>query len=75
MKRDPETKQMRDKLLTYVEEDKAHSLKAVLRGMVEDSIRPRTGKGSFRVSPILLLLASLSAFSLGTFLYFSMVQP
>lgn len=75
MKRDPESKQMRDRLLSYVEEDSAHGLTAVLQRVVEDSIRPRTDKGRLRVSPILLLLASLSAFSLGTFLYFSLVQP
>ena len=75
MKRDLETKQMRGRILSYVKEDGIHSLGAVLRRVVEDSIRPRTDEGRLRVSPILLLLASLSAFSIVVFIYFSVVQP
>lgn len=74
MKRDVKTKEMRDRLASYLEQDTRHGLTAMLRRMVEDSIRPRTEKGRLRLSPILLLLASLSAFSLVIFLYFSVVQ-
>lgn len=75
MKRDPETKEMRDRLLSYVEENSDHGLMAMLRRMIEDPIRPRTDRGTFRLSPILLLLMSLSVFSLVTFVYFSVVKP
>jgi hypothetical protein len=70
-----ETKEMRDRLASYMGQDNQHSLTAMLRRLLEDAIRPRTDKGGFRVSPILLLLAVLSVFSSVTFLYFSMVHP
>ena len=74
MKRDLKTKEMRDRLATFLEQDSRHGLIAMLRRTIEDSIRPFSKKGRFRVSPVLLLLAGLSAFSLVIFLYFSVVQ-
>lgn len=71
----PEIKQMRDRLLSYLEEDSGQGVTPMLRRVVEDSIRPRTDEGRLRVSPILLLLALLSAFSLATLVYFSVVKP
>jgi len=75
MKRDLEITGMRDRLATYTEQDNQHSPTAILRRLLEDPIRPRTDKGAFRVSPMLLLLTVLSVFSLATFLYFSLVRP
>jgi hypothetical protein len=75
MKPDAQTKEMRDRLAIYLEQDTGQSLTAVLRRMVEDPIRPHSDAGCFRISPILLLLAVLSAFSLAAFLYFSLVRP
>ena len=74
MKRDLKTKEMSDRLRTFLEQDSRHGLIAMLRRTIEDSIRPFSEKGRFRVSPVLLLLAGLSAFSLVIFLYFSVVQ-
>jgi hypothetical protein len=75
MKPDAQTKEMRERLVIYLEQDTGQSLTAMLRRMVEDPIRPRSDAGRFRTSPILLLLAVLSAFSLAAFLYFSLVRP
>jgi hypothetical protein len=41
---------------------------------IEDPVKPRTDKGSFRANPILLLLAALAAVAGGTFLFFSLAQ-
>ena len=41
---------------------------------IEDPLKPRTGKGSFRANPILLLLAALAVVAGGTFLFFSLAQ-
>jgi len=75
MKRDAQTKEMRDRLAIYLEQDTGQSLTDMLRRMVEDPIRPRSEAERFRISPTLLLLGVLSAFSLGAFLYFSLVRP
>jgi hypothetical protein len=75
MKLDAQTKEMRDRLAIYLEQDTGQSLAAMLRRMVEDPIRPRSEAGRFRISPILLLLSVLWAFSLGAFLYFSLGRP
>lgn len=66
---------MRYRLAIYLEPDSRNNLIAALRRLIEDPIRPRTDTGSFRVSPILLLMAVLSASSLVVVLYFSLVRP
>ena len=75
MKRDIETREMRHRLATYVEQDAQHSLAGMLQRLLRDPIRPRTDRGRFRVSLILLLLSVLLVFSLVTFLCFSTVHP
>lgn len=75
MKPDIEIKEMRDRLGIYVEQDLQQSLTAMLRRLLGDPIRPRTDDGRFRISPVLLLLAVLAAFSFVSFLYFSVVRP
>jgi hypothetical protein len=75
MKRDLQTKEMHDRLATFLEQDGRHSVITMLQRMVEDPICPRAENGRFRVSPVLLLLAAFSIFSLVIFLYFSVVQP
>lgn len=75
MKPEIETKEMRDRLAIYVEQDPQHSLTAMLRRLVRDPIRPRTDDGRLRISPVLLLLAVLATFSFVSFLYFSLVRP
>jgi hypothetical protein len=75
MKRDLEIREMHDRLAVFLEQDGRHSVIGMLQRMVEDSICPRTADGRFRVSPVLLLLAAFSVFSLVIFLYFSVVQP
>jgi hypothetical protein len=75
MKPDAQTKEMRDRLALYLEQDTGQSLTAMLRRMVEDPVCPRSEAGRFRISSILLLLGVLSAFSIGAFLYFSLVRP
>jgi hypothetical protein len=41
---------------------------------IEDPLKPRTDKGSFRANPILLLLAAVAVVAWGTFLFFSLAQ-
>jgi hypothetical protein len=41
---------------------------------IEDPLKPRTDKGSFRTNTILLLLAALAVVAGGTFLFFSLAQ-
>jgi hypothetical protein len=41
---------------------------------IEDPLKPRTDKGSFRANPTLLLLAALAMLAGGTFLFFSLAQ-
>jgi hypothetical protein len=45
---------------------------ASMQRWTEDPLKPRTENGSFRLNPILLLLAVLATFSTGAFLYFSL---
>jgi len=41
---------------------------------VEDPLKPRDEHSRFRVNPILVLLVTIFALVLGTFLFFSLVQ-
>jgi len=75
MKPEIKTKEMRDRLAIFVEQDPEQSLTAMLRRLLRDPIRPRTDDGRLRISPVLLLLAVLAAFSFVSFLYFSLVRP
>ena len=68
------TKEMRDRLAIYVEQDPQQSLAAMLLRLLRDPIRPRTDDGGFRINPIFLLLTLLAAFSFVSFLYFSLVH-
>ena len=51
------------------------TLLATLRHWIEDPLKPRTDNGRFRLNPILLLLAALTTFSAGAFLFFSFGDP
>jgi hypothetical protein len=71
MKRSPQIESQREKLRSYLAQKAEDTLFASLRRWTEDPLMPRSENGSFRLNPILLLLAVLAGFSAGTFLYFS----
>jgi hypothetical protein len=71
MKPSPQIRTLQEKLQRYLAQEPEDTLLASLRRWTEDPLRPRSENGSFRLNPILLLLAVLAGFSAGTFLYFS----
>ena len=71
MRRSPQIEAMRERLQTCLAQDREEIILASLRRWTEDPLKPRSDNGSFRVNPILLLLAVFGMFSAGTFLYFS----
>jgi len=74
MKANPQLGEMHDRLIDcYMQNPKERFCDAVLR-LVENPLKPRDEDGRFRVNPILLLLASILALALGTFLLLSFVQ-
>jgi hypothetical protein len=62
---------MRERLQSYVAQAREDTILASLRHWTEDPLKPRTENGSFRLNPVLLLLAVLATFSAGAFLYSS----
>lgn len=71
MRRSPQIETLRERLQSYLAQESKDTILASLRHWTEDPLKPRTENGSFRLNPILLLLAVLATFSAGTFLYFS----
>jgi hypothetical protein len=71
MRRSPQIETMRERLQSYVAQAREDTILASLRHWTEDPLKPRTENGSFRLNPVLLLLAVLATFSAGAFLYFS----
>jgi hypothetical protein len=71
MRRSPQIETLRERLQSYVAQAREDTILASLRHWTEDPLKPRTENGSFRLNPILLLLAVLATFSAGAFLYFS----
>jgi hypothetical protein len=47
---------------------------ASLLRWIEDPLKPRTANGAVRINPILILLAVLVAFAVGTFVVFSLTR-
>jgi hypothetical protein len=70
MRRSPQIETMRERLQGYVAQEREDTILATLRHWTEDPLKPRTENGSFRLNPILLLLAGLATVSAGVFLYF-----
>lgn len=75
MRRSPQTETLCERLQSYLAQAREDTLLASLRHWTEDPLKPRTENGSFRLNPILLLLAVLATFSAGAFLFFSFVHP
>jgi hypothetical protein len=75
MKRNPQIETMRERLQSYLNDAREDIVLVVLRRVIEDPLKPRNEMGGFRLNPILLLLAVLITFSVGTFLFFSFVNP
>ena len=75
MKRNPQIETMRERLQSYFSQEREDTILASLRHWTEDPLKPRTENGSFRLNPILLLLAGLATFSAGAFLFFSLGHP
>ncbi len=57
----------------YMQNPRERLCDALLR-LVEDPLKPRDEHSRFRVNPILVLLVTIFALVLGTFLFFSLVQ-
>ncbi|MCU1317372.1 MAG: hypothetical protein JWN63_2694 [Candidatus Acidoferrum typicum] len=75
MKRNPQIETMRERLQSYFAQEREDTILASLRHWTEDPLKPRMENGSFRLNPILLLLAGLATFSAGAFLFFSFGHP
>jgi len=75
MKRNPQIETMRERLQSYFAQEREDTILASLRHWTEDTLKPRTENGSFRLNPIVLLLAVLITFSTGAFLFFSFGHP
>jgi hypothetical protein len=75
MRRSPQIETMRERLQSYLAQAPEDNILASLRHWTEDPLKPRTENGSFRLNPVLLLLAVLITFSAGSFLFFSFVHP
>ena len=71
MRRSPQIETLRERLQSYLAQEREDTILASLRHWTEDPLKPRTENGSFRLNPILLLLAVLATFCAGTFLFFS----
>jgi hypothetical protein len=74
MRRSLQTEALRERIQSYLAQAREDTILASLRHWTEDPLKPRTENGSFRLNPILLLLAVLTTFSAGTFLFFSFVH-
>jgi hypothetical protein len=70
MRRSPQIETLRERLQSYLAQEREDTILASLRHWSEDPLKPRTENGSFRLNPILLLLARLATVSAGAFLYF-----
>ena len=75
MKRNPQIETMRERLQSYFAQEREDTILASLRHWTEDPLKPRMENGSFRLNPLLLLLAGLATFSAGAFLFFSLGHP
>jgi hypothetical protein len=75
MKRNPQIETMRERLESYFAQEREDTILASLPHWTEDPLKPRMENGSFRLNPILLLLAGLATFSAGGFLFFSFGHP
>jgi hypothetical protein len=75
MKRNQQIETMRERLQSYFAQEREDTILALLRHWTEDPLKPRMENGSFRLNPILLLLAGLATFSACSFLFFSFVHP
>jgi hypothetical protein len=75
MRRSPQTEILRERLQSYLAQEREDTMLASLRHWTEDPLKPRMESGSFRLNPILLLLAGLATFSACSFLFFSFVHP
>lgn len=74
MKHSPHVEAARHKLHGYLTKDKAGSLLVTLVRWCEDPLRPRTEQGKFRSNSLFVLIGVLFAFSVLTFLGFSLVR-
>ena len=63
---------MSERLQSYLTQEHEDTILASLRHWTEDPLKPQTENGSFRLNPVLLLLAVLATFTVATFLYFSL---
>jgi len=65
---------MHDRLIDFYMQNQTECLCDALLRLVQNPLKPRDEHDRFRVNPILLLLAAIFAFALGTFLFLTVVQ-
>jgi hypothetical protein len=75
MKRDEHISSLVERLRSFQAANSAERLRDSLLCRIEDPLTPKTKTGGFRINPILLLMAALAVMAIGTFLFFSLVQP
>jgi antibiotic biosynthesis monooxygenase (ABM) superfamily enzyme len=75
MRRSPQTEILRERLQSYLAQEREDTILASLRHWTKDPLKPRNENGRFRLNPVLLLLVVLITFSAGSFLFFSFVHP
>lgn len=73
--RDREQVGMGERLTCFLAADPEESLSRGLVRAVQDPLKPLTTEGRLRINPLLLILAAISLFATGTFLFFSFYQP
>ena len=75
MKKDGQISAMVERLRELRAGDRTERLRHSVLRRIEDPLKPKTATGRLRINPILLLLASLAVMAVGTFLFFSLVEP
>ena len=75
MKKDEKISAMAERLRSFHAADSVEGIGERMQRWIEDPLKPQTTEGRSRANPILVLLVSLAVMAMGTFLFFSLVQP
>lgn len=59
---------------TFHAASRQERLRDALLRWIEDPLKPRTGSGSLRINPAVLLLAVMAVLAGATFMFFSLIQ-
>lgn len=72
--KDREPAEMAERLGSFLAADPDDSLSRCLARTIQDPQKPLTSEGRLRVNPLLLILAAVTLFAIGAFLFFSFGQ-